>query len=134
MPGKAGGKKGAKSDDEPKKKDSTKGSKKNADDAGESGSTATGQSSKTPVGNLARGASQLGTPTDETSNKDTTGSTAEANPLTEGNKEGAEAADSASAAGVPEADIKYEEPILPNLIVLRYELCCILTMFAGLPL
>ena len=120
MPGKAGGKKGAKSDDEPKKKESTKGSKKNAEDAGEGGSATTGQSSKTPAGNLTRGTSQLGTPTDETSNKDAAGSTVEPSQQTEGNREGTEAGDSASGIGVPEADIKYEEPILPNLIVLRY--------------
>ncbi|CAF1065417.1 unnamed protein product [Adineta ricciae] len=123
MPAKAGGKKAAKSDDEPKKKDSTKGSKKNAEDAGEVGSATTGNtsSSKTPAGNLARGTSQLGTPTDESSTKEAGASTIEPGQQTEGNREGGEPGDNAASAPVPEADIKYEEPILPNLIVLNYE-------------
>ena len=123
MPAKAGGKKAAKSDDEPKKKDSTKGSKKNNEDVGEVGSATTGQtsSSKTPAGNQVRGTSQLGTPTDESSNKEPGASTIEPGQQTEGNREGGEAGDNAASVPVPEVDIKYEEPILPNLIVLKYE-------------
>lgn len=117
MPAKAGGKKVPKSDDEPKKKESTKGSKKNAEDAAEAGSA----TSKTPAGNLARGASQIGTPTDELSSKELGASTTDPGQQAEGNREGGEASDNTASAAVPEADIKYEEPILPNLIVLKYE-------------
>ncbi|CAF1003902.1 unnamed protein product [Adineta steineri] len=122
MPAKAGGKKTAKSEDDTKKKESTKNSKKGTDETGDNVS-ATGHASptKTAAGNLARSSSQAGTPIDENMNKDTGGLTSEPSQHTEGNREGGETGDNATIAGVADADIKYEEPILPNLIVLSYE-------------
>ncbi|CAF3897884.1 unnamed protein product [Adineta steineri] len=122
MPAKAGGKKGAKSEDDTKKKESTKNSKKGTDETGDN-VVATGNASptKTAAGNLARSSSQAGTPIDENINKDTGGLTSEPSQHTEGNREGGETGDNATIAGVADADIKYEEPILPNLIVLSYE-------------
>jgi len=121
-PKKTGGKKETKSEDDTKKKESTKNSKKNVvEDTGDLGSATTGNtSSKTGTGNLPRGTTQLGTPTEESINKEAGGLPSEPSQLTEGNREGGETGDITTGTGLSDADIKYEEPILPNLIVLRF--------------
>ncbi|CAF1308496.1 unnamed protein product [Rotaria sordida] len=133
MPPKAGTKKSAKSEDDSKKKD-TKASKKGAEET--SGTTLGNidigsvsndntSTSKVATSNLARGPSQSGTPLDEHINKDPGVSTSELSQNTDGNRESGEtglnAGESSSGTVLSDADIKYEEPILPNLIVLSYE-------------
>jgi hypothetical protein len=126
MPPKTSAKKGTKSEDETKKKD-TKGSKKPAEDTtgGEPGSVLNDTaSSKQAAINVTRGTSQLGTPSEENPNKEPGLSTSELSHHTDGNREigegGINLIDSSSGANIPEVEIKYEEPILPNLIVLKF--------------
>lgn len=132
MPTKAGAKKSAKSEDETKKKDNVKGGKKGSDETGgpsaqpsnvdlASVSNDNASVSKGQAGVLQRGNSQLGTPSDENANRDQRISTSELSHHTDANRDGLETGDSARGDGQNEADIKYEEPILPNLIVLSYE-------------
>jgi hypothetical protein len=132
MPPKTGTKKSAKSEDDIKKKDTGKSSKKGAEDiAGNTlGSSDLGSAlndsnaSKIPAANLIRGSSQLGTPLEESANKETGVSTSELSQHADGNRENGEgginAGDNINGTGLSDADIKYEEPILPNLIVLRF--------------
>jgi hypothetical protein len=127
MPPKAGAKKSAKSDDEPKKKETTKGGKKPAEETTgvDLGSvTNDSASAKTAAINAVRGASQSGTPSEENNNKEPGVSTSELSHHTDGNREAGDSrlnlADNSSGMNLPEYEIKYEEPILPNLIVLEY--------------
>jgi hypothetical protein len=66
----------------------------------------------------------LGTPLEESANKETGVSTSELSQHADGNRENGEgginAGDNINGTGLSDADIKYEEPILPNLIVLRF--------------
>lgn len=126
MPPKAGTKKSAKSEDEIKKKDTGKNSKKNSEEASAADAASAfndGTSSKTAAINAQRGTSQLGTPPEEHAHKDPGLSTSELSHHTDGKGESGEGGlnttDSSSGAHLPEADVKYEEPILPNLIVLE---------------
>ncbi|CAF3379397.1 unnamed protein product [Rotaria socialis] len=134
MPPKAGQKKSAKSEEDPKKKDTLKNAKKGADESNAAGlgntdlgsiSNENVTSSKTGAGNLTRGASHSGTPLDDHSNKEPGVSTSELSQHTDGNRESGETGlntgGSINGAALSEADVKYEEPILPNLIVLGYE-------------
>lgn len=134
MPPKTGQKKSAKGEDDTKKKDTAKGGKKGAE---ETSGTALGNaelgslsndntsSSKIATGSFVRGASQSGTPLDDHANKEPGVSTSELSQHTDGNREGGEGGantgESTSGTGLTDADIKYEEPVLPNLIVLRFE-------------
>ncbi len=130
MPPKTATKKSAKVEDDNKKKDTGKSSKKTVEEtngANTLGSSELGSilndsnASKIPAANLVRGSSQLGTPLDETANKETGVSTSELSQHADGNGEGGNnAADNNTGTSSSEAEIKYEEPILPNLIVLRY--------------
>jgi hypothetical protein len=133
MPPKTGSKKSAKSEDDTKKKDTAKTTKKGAE---ENATTVVANtdlsslandhspSSKTAAGNLLRGTSQLGTPSDENTHKEMGISLSELSQHTDGNREGgdggANVGDNITGAAASDADIKYEEPILPNLIVLRF--------------
>lgn len=125
MPPKTGTKKSAKSDEENKKKDTTKSSKKPAEETSPAdvGSTLNDSLTKTSAANIARGTSQLGTPLEDTANKDAGISTSELSHHADGNREAGEtglnSADNSAGANVPEVEVKYEEPILPNLIVLE---------------
>jgi hypothetical protein len=60
---------------------------------------------------------------DDAANKDAGISSSELSHHTDGNREGGEAGlnstDNITGANVPEVEVKYEEPILPNLIVLE---------------
>lgn len=126
MPAKAGTKKSAKSEDDTKKKDTTKTTKKSVEDTTSADPTSVindNASAKLAAINVARGTSQLGTPLDEHSNKEGGISTSELSHYADGNREsegGFNSADGVSGAFIPEIEVKYEEPILPNLIVLRF--------------
>ena len=128
MPPKMGTKKSAKSDDDTKKKETNKGSKKGTDEGGVplagsndigSSSNDNNSSSKVPPGNLMRGTSQLGTPSEENANREPGASTSELSHHTDGGRDGADGGESAAGTALADTDIKYEEPILPNLIVQR---------------
>ncbi|CAF3844961.1 unnamed protein product [Rotaria magnacalcarata] len=134
MPPKAGQKKSAKSEEDPKKKDTSKNAKKGADESNAAGlgnsdlgsiSNDNITSSKIGASNLTRGASHSGTPLDDHSNKEPGVSTSELSQHTDGNRESGETGintgGSINGAALSEADVKYEEPILPNLIILGYE-------------
>ena len=132
MPPKTGTKKSAKTDDDPKKKETGKSTKKAAEESGgtsalpsnidltstsnDNASTAKGQGAV-----LQRGNSQIGTPSEDNQNRDHGISTSELSHHTDVNRDGLETGDSGRADGQNDADIKYEEPVLPNLIVLNYE-------------
>ncbi|CAF1078293.1 unnamed protein product [Rotaria sp. Silwood1] len=133
MPPKTGTKKSAKAEDDTKKKD-TKGTKKGTEETSgtvlgniELGSVSNDNTStsKIATSNLTRGASQIGTPLDEHTNKDPGVSTSELSQHADGHRESGETGlnigDSLNGTALSDADIKYEEPILPNLIVLSYE-------------
>jgi hypothetical protein len=124
MPAKTGTKKSAKTDDENKKKDTTKGSKKSVEDTSSAdiGSVLNDSSAKLATINAVRGSSQLGASLDDNSNKEAGISVSELSHHTDGNREpgetGLNTTDN-SGANIPEQEVKYEEPILPNLIVLE---------------
>ena len=123
MPPKTGTKKSAKSEDESKKKETAKGLKKGGEETGSNDLSSSANDnnsfSKGSPGNAARGTSQLATPSEDNVNREPGASTSELSHHTEGGREGADGADSAAGTALAEADIKYEEPILPNLIVQR---------------
>lgn len=132
MPPKTGQKKSAKSEDDTKKKEGGKTGKKGAEDSSTNvlgnadlaaSSNDNASSSKLITGGLPRGTSQVGTPLNEHGNKDPGLSTSELSHHTDGNREGGEGGmnigDSLTGISQSDADIKYEEPILPNLIVLK---------------
>lgn len=124
-------KKSARSEDETKKKEGAKGSKKNSEDAnaGLGGSTDLAStihenqsSSKIPPVNLNRGASQLGTPSEENTNREAGVSTSELSHHADGIRDGIDPGENHGSTTIADPiDIKYEEPILPNLIILRFE-------------
>ena len=121
---KTGTKKSAKSEDELKKKDGGgggKSSKKSTEDNA-SNDPSSGNDTKTGTANLVRGASQIGSP-DENTNREPGVSISELSHHTEPNRQtgelGMNSAENNPGTPVPEADIKYEEPILPNLIILE---------------
>ena len=130
MPAKVGPKKSAKSEDDIKKKETAKSLKKGAEEANgatlgnaELGSMSNGNlsASKTAAANLIRGTSQLATPLDEQTNKEAGISMSELSQHTDVNREGGEnAGENVSDGTQANAEVKYEEPILPNLIVLRF--------------
>lgn len=127
MPPKAGTKKSAKSEDDTKKKDTAK-TKKTTEDSNNADVNAVlndNASAKLAAINAARGTSQLGTPLDDNSNKEGVISTSELSHYQDGNRDigdgGLNPIDGTSGTFVPEIEVKYEEPILPNLIVLRFE-------------
>lgn len=126
MPPKTGTKKSAKSEDEIKKKDTGKNSKKTSEDASAADAASAFNdttSAKNAAINAQRGASQLGTPPEESAHKEPGPSTSEMSHHNDGNHEGGEAGlnatDNNASGLLPEHDVKYEEPILPNLIVLE---------------
>lgn len=128
MPPKTGPKKSAKSEED-KKKDTGKNAKKGGDEtsAGNADFTSLSNentsSSKMAASNLIRGTSQSGTPLDDHLNRETGVSTSELSQHTDGIRDGGEtgATTGDSLGGAQsETDVKYEEPILPNLIVLRF--------------
>ena len=125
MPAKTGTKKSAKSEEEGKKKDTNKGSKKTAEETSpaDAGSALNDSSTKTPAAGATRRTSQLGTPLDDAANKEAVISTSDSSQPTDGNREAGgtklNTTDSSAGANVPEVEVKYEEPILPNLIVLE---------------
>ena len=126
MPPKTSTKKSAKSEDDTKKKDTGKNSKKASEEASAADAASAfndATSTKTAAINAQRGASQLGTPPEENAHKEHGLSTSELSHHTDGNRDSGEAGlnttDSSSGAHPPEVDVKYEEPILPNLIVLE---------------
>lgn len=120
---KTGTKKSAKTEDDSKKKDGGKSSKKSTEDNA-SNDPSSGNDAKGGAANLLRGTSQLGTP-DEIANKEPGVSSSELSHHTDPNREtgdsGMNQTENNSGTPIPEADIKYEEPILPNLIILEYE-------------
>jgi hypothetical protein len=127
MPPKAGTKKSAKNEDETKKKETTKSSKKTVEETSgvDLGSVLNDNtSSKIAAINASRGGSQLGTPSEENTNKEAGVSTSELSHHADGNRESGEGGinigDSISGTIIPDIEIKYEEPILPNLIVLEF--------------
>lgn len=126
MPPKTGTKKSAKSEDDTKKKDTGKNSKKTSEDASAADAASAFNdttSAKNAAINAQRGASQLGASPEESAHKEPGPSISEMSHHTDGNREGGEAGlnttDNNSGAVSPELDVKYEEPILPNLIVLE---------------
>ena len=132
MPPKTGTKKSAKAEDETKKKETGKSTKKGAEETGgasalpsnvdlasisnDNASTAKGQAAA-----LQRGNSQIGTPSDDNANREHGVSTSELSHHTDPNRDGLDTGESGRADGQADGEIKYEEPILPNLIVLSYE-------------
>ena len=127
MPPKGGSKKSAKSDEEVKKKDTTKGTKKGAEETTSSDPNSIGNdtSTKTAAINANRGTSQLaGGSSDEIITKEPGVSTSELSHYTDGNRDNGESGnhigDSALGVTIPEIDIKYEEPVLPSLIILKF--------------
>lgn len=127
MPTKTGTKKSAKSEDEIKKKDATKSSKKSVEETSglDLGSVLNDNTSaKLAAINATRGTSQLGTSSDDNTNKEAGISTSELSQHTDGHRElgegGINLVDGTSGTIIPDVEIKYEEPILPNLIVLKF--------------
>ena len=130
MPPKTGSKKSAKADDDhSKKKDSTKSGKKSANEPSASllssidhGSATheTSAVSKGPANTLVREASQFGTLSEDNTHRELATSLSELGPHSDVQRESATNGEHPTTAGPLEADIKYEEPILPNLIVLRF--------------
>jgi len=127
MPPKTSTKKSAKSEDETKKKETTKSSKKSVEETPnvDLGSLLNDNTStKNTAINAPRGTSQLGTPSEDNTNKEPGVSTSELSHHTDGNRDSGEGGinlgDSTSGIIIPDAEIKYEEPILPNLIVLEF--------------
>ena len=128
---KGGVKKSAKSEDDIKKKETGKSSRKGNEDGNAalsssndlaSASNDNPGSTRVPPMNLVRGTSQLGTPSEENTNREPGVSNSELSHHTDGNREGADAADNSNGVAANEVpEIKYEEPILPNLIVLRFD-------------
>lgn len=122
MPPKTGTKKSAKSEEDSKKKDGGKGSKKPAEEPGSVEPSASSDG-KTGASALVRGLSQTGG-VDDGTNREPGVSTSELSHHTDSNREtgeaGGNAAENTSGTANPEVDIKYEEPILPNLIILEF--------------